>query len=179
MENKNQNVSALLKEISFLKDKLLQLQVVDVIEVEPAALNKDNTIVIEIKEVEKRLRKQNSTLLELSTRINSKSEDFDSVIKFILKAASEVIEVSRISLWLLNENNSQMKNLCSFYNNSFFIDEFVFSKETFPSYFNTLTTDKIIIVDDVYADPRTSELIGFCQQFGITSALDVPLITNG
>ncbi|MDQ3190597.1 MAG: PAS domain S-box protein, partial [Bacteroidota bacterium] len=130
-------------------------------------------------ESEDRLRKQNSALLELSGRINIKTDEFLFVVKEILKAAANTLNVSRVGLWILNEHSNCLSHICGYYQGETSTKKIILKKKDYPVYFNAVFNEKIIISTDVFSTDFTSELIDYCKNNGITSMMDVPLVING
>jgi PAS domain S-box-containing protein len=132
-----------------------------------------------LNESENRLRAQNEVLLSLSAKINKLDSESNGLINEILKASAETLEVERASIWLLEDNNTQIKRLSGFYNSTFVSKLKVIHRKDCPAYFLALENRLPINVFNVFSDPRTIELADYCVDSGITSLLDIPLLVNG
>jgi PAS domain S-box-containing protein len=109
----------------------------------------------------------------------------DDALTEILKGSIEAVAVSRVNVWLNDENISTISCLGSYRisNNETFINEtrgFELNESQFPKYFKMLQSQEVIATDDVMNDPQTSELVDwYLSPNGISSMLDIPLRSNG
>ena len=109
-------------------------------------------------ENERRLRRQNEILRELSQRKAIDRGDLAQALQEITEAAAEVLEVDRTSVWLFNDNRSALR--CE--------EEFVrgsrkhqrgreFLARYAPNYFSAIAEERTINAEDAATDPRTQD----------------------
>ncbi|HOT77939.1 MAG TPA: hypothetical protein PK467_19285, partial [Candidatus Wallbacteria bacterium] len=72
--------------------------------------NKLQTVMTDIKKIDDKLRLLSARLTSLQTltRVISKSLDYNEVLKETLKVVQQVINAEKCSIWLLEENSSQL-----------------------------------------------------------------------
>lgn len=109
----------------------------------------------------------------------------DEALSEVLARSLEAVAVSRVNVWLSDENISKIECIGSYtiQNNEVHINKSkgnVLTEAQLPKYFKMLQTEEVIATDDVLHDPQTSELIdSYLVPNGITSMLDIPLRSNG
>jgi PAS domain S-box-containing protein len=128
---------------------------------------------------QERLQKQNKALLELSSKNVFYSENIEHAFEEILNTAANILEVERIGLWFLKENNTSISHSFGVYNNKFSKEKIIIEKSSCPVYFKALTSQKIIATDDVFNDKNTLELKEYCKTHNIGSIMDIPINING
>jgi len=87
--------------------------------------------------------------------------DMQSIFDGITQLACDGLDVSRVSIWLYNDNNSAALCASAFdHTNGPFdiLDELILEK--YPAYKKALKSDTIIIEDNALLDPKTVELSG-------------------
>lgn len=132
----------------------------------------------EAKEREERLRRHQSALLEL---IQDVEEPGPLATARILELAAQAINVDRVSVWHF-ESDLQSIRCVDLYQRSTDTHEAgaVLTEEEFPSYFQALGEDEVIVAEDAQSDPRTSEFRdSYLVPTGIGAMLDVPLRRHG
>jgi len=134
------------------------------------------------KEKKKRLKKieaYNNSTKQLSTTDFSKYDKLNTVIDLILKEASTVSTVDRVSFWKYNKDLITCKNLYSLDNQNL-NDKNILNKESYPIYFETLSKQAIINAPDVFDKLETSEFQKlYFTKNNIKSMLDVPIFLTG
>lgn len=107
----------------------------------------------------------------------SSYDDLLSMCTSVLPLISETINSERVSVWEFNDARTAI--LCkSLYSSKTktFINGTLLSENEFPSYFNAINTEQLLVVDDVYAHPATTEFVEvYMRPNGISSMLDVLL----
>jgi GAF domain-containing protein len=126
---------------------------------------------------EQTLRHQ-TALLELAKMDFS---DLDSALKRITEMDSKTLDVERVSVWLFNEDHSEIiaEDLYKMSEN---IHErgLRLQAKQYPRYFQVLEESRTIAADDALSDPRTSEFTEeYLEPFEITSMMDVPVRLHG
>ncbi|HTD23455.1 MAG TPA: PAS domain S-box protein [Terriglobales bacterium] len=132
-------------------------------------------------ENERRLRRQNEILRELSQRKAIDRGDLTEALQEITEAAAEVLEVERTTVWLFNQDRSALR--CE--------DEFVRSSKEHqngreflahyaPKYFAAIAEERAINTDDAAADPRTQEFYSLhLIEDNISSLMEAPIRAGG
>lgn len=139
------------------------------------SLKKHGEAQLKAKEETERLK---DTLIVLS-QIGFESMDYN--LELITEQAAQAINAERMSVWLFNDDRSEM--LCR----DLFIGETglhekgnLLRAKDFPIYFDSLRNNETIRADDAEAYPCTREFTEtYLRPLGITSMLDVPLWQDG
>ncbi len=115
------------------------------------------------------------------THSSDRSDDLLLSVKEILEASAKTLELERVSVWIYNDQRTQIKcfdlyeqtpnrHTCGM----------VLSVSDYPTYFRVLSTERIIAAYDGRTDMRTAE---FRDQYliplGITSILEAPIRVGG
>jgi hypothetical protein len=123
------------------------------------------------------LRRQIATYLDLMTQRALFLGSVADTIRRVTEAAASVLEVDRVSVWMLDP--AQSKITCA--------DLFerpasrhsggaVLQASDYPSYFAALRTQRTIAAHDAHGDPRTSCFSkSYLEPLSINSMLDVPI----
>jgi PAS domain S-box-containing protein len=134
----------------------------------------------QLRESERRLRKQNAVLSRLA-RQQIPGEDLSASLRNLTEAAAETMEVERASVWIYDEGFSRI--IC--------LDLFERSTQThsagqelsavdYPEYFSALGEQRAIAADDARSDSRTREFTdSYLIPLEITSMLDAPIWLGG
>ncbi len=121
----------------------------------------------------------NKTINNLMIRRYAQNENFEDVVKQILRSAAEGSEISRISYWDFKKDNMHCIALYSLDDDEF-SGGFSNYKSDSPIYFNALASENIIIASNVYENEYTQEFVkGYFPENNIKSMLDIPVIVNG
>ena len=131
-------------------------------------------------ENERRLRRQNRILRELSQRKSIDRGDLTTALQEINEAAAEVLEVERTSVWLFSPDRSALR--CE--------DEFLASEKKHqqgreflasyaPNYFAALADVRTIDADDAAADPRTEEFASLHLMQDTGALMEAPIRAGG
>jgi PAS domain S-box-containing protein len=107
--------------------------------------------------------------------------DFEEIVTRITKTVADVIKVERVSFWLFNTDFSKLYCADLFdkksgkHTNSSELDVL-----QYPSYFNALRKERVIISNNSLTDPRYAELAGtYVSPNGIFATIDVPVFVSG
>jgi transcriptional regulator with PAS, ATPase and Fis domain len=107
--------------------------------------------------------------------------NFEAAIQNILEMDSRTLGVDRVSLWLFNEDHSEIK--CeALYKGKEDIHEKGNARRTRHSshYFEALENSRVLAVAHAQGDPRTDELKDdYLRPLGIQSLMDLPVRLNG
>ncbi len=129
------------------------------------------------KEADRIILRQNA-LLELA-RIQE--DDFESVLRQILEADSETLEVERVSYWSFTPDRQAI--VCGLMyrrRDHAFEKGLRLEAKDYPRYFRALEESRVVAAERSYTDPRTSEFTtGYLEPHGISSMMDVPVRIHG
>ncbi len=134
-----------------------------------------------LQENEKRLRRQNQVLVNLAKNRRLSEGDVQGYCRNLTEAGAKVLEIDRASIWLYNEDRSVLSCLD------------LYERKTkrhssgnklaavdYPYYFKALEQERILVVKDVYVDPRTSEFrSSYMTPFDVRALLDAPIRIGG
>ncbi|MGC2234569.1 MAG: PAS domain S-box protein [Pyrinomonadaceae bacterium] len=128
-----------------------------------------------------RLQKQNKVLEELTKRHKLFHIPLQTAIKEITETAAQIIETSRVSVWLYNDDKSMMKAIDLYeLNENRHFEGFELTKSDYPKYFEALAKEEAIAAHDAHTDPRTGEFLeSYLAPLNITSILDIPIRMGG
>jgi PAS domain S-box-containing protein len=134
-----------------------------------------------LRESEAQLRRQNQVLMKLAkTRALSQGNLSGSLIA-ITKATAKFLSVSRVSVWLHDENRTKISCL-KLYDRRIqsYADETDLNAVDYPTYFEALHLGEPIAAPLAHTDPRTQELSEtYLTSRNIISMLDVPVNLSG
>lgn len=128
-----------------------------------------------------RFVRQRQALLDCS-RLHVRSEaDLDGVLECITSSMAETLEVSRVGMWLYNDDRSLL--ICATMTDR---DRgqrssgAALEAARYPHYFKALTEGDIVDADDAVHDPRTAEFSeDYLKPLGISSMMDATISVGG
>ncbi|MCC7377020.1 MAG: PAS domain S-box protein [Verrucomicrobiales bacterium] len=128
-----------------------------------------------------RLRRANSALLELARSDLVTQGDLGASLEEITAAAARGMGVSRVNVWLFEDNDTVLRCVSLFEAGDSVRDaKLELRVSDFPSYFEAVTRDRLVSVADVENDARTVELLGsYFRPLGIASILDAGIRLRG
>ena len=126
---------------------------------------------------ESRLRKQSEALANLTHARAHHRGDLRAVLRGITEAAARALEVERASVWLFNQDASQVRCFELYERRLDFHSEGVeLTVRNYPAYFQALERDFIIAAHHARTDLRTREFTDdYLGPLGITSMLDASI----
>ncbi len=134
-----------------------------------------------LRENAAQLRKQNKVLMKLTRNKSLSQGNLPAALTAITKATAALLEVSRVSVWLYDEERSKISCL-RLYDR----DENVFTAgeelnaADYPSYFAALQIGEAIVAVNALTTPATRELQdNYLAPAQIVSMLDVPINLSG
>ena len=135
----------------------------------------------ERQDSENRLRKQREALMELSRCKPLYSGDLAYAWWEIVERATRTLGVERASVWLYNEERSQIRCVDLYQASpNLHTAGIVLAAIDYPCYFAALQADRAIAADNAHTDPRTQEFsLPYLTPLGITSMLDAPIRVGG
>jgi diguanylate cyclase (GGDEF)-like protein/PAS domain S-box-containing protein len=130
-----------------------------------------------LRETERRLRRQNGVLVELTRRPSLHSGNLAEALSDIVRAAAETLDVERVGVWFFTRDRQSIRCI-ELYERSSGIHSGggELTALNYPVYFNALETERVITAHDARLDPRTSAFTkSYLGPFGVTSMLDAPI----
>lgn len=137
--------------------------------------------VTEQRRRKRRQDRQQSTLIELANDDDVVDGNFDAAKRTITEAVSETLDVARVGIWLVDEDETTIRCVDLYDSHSDTHESGMeIQASEYPRYFEALETHRSIDATDARNDPRTSELTeGYLEPLGIASLLDATLRTGG
>jgi PAS domain S-box-containing protein len=136
----------------------------------------------ELEASQQRRKHQHDALLELSTDDAVASGDFETAVRRITETAADVLNVSRVNVWLLDgrEDGDVLRCVDHYCRNTDSHDRGMeLIPDEYPSYLEALETHRAIAADDALEDPRTAELAEYLDTHDIGALLDGTLRAEG
>lgn len=119
-------------------------------------------------------------LLDVSKSPDIDGGDLEKASELILASALKGLDITRVSIWLLQPNKQSMTAAKLIDKKHDDASVPVLRKSELPSYFQVLLTERIIIANDARNHPATVELSnGYLEETGVYGMLDVPLRHKG
>ncbi len=134
-----------------------------------------------LKENEQRQRQYAKLLAKLISHGEFFRETLDENLQNIAASSARVFETERTSIWLYNEDYTQIECCCLYTlsTGAFGAGERL-QASMFPSYTSSHQFGSVIAAYDVRTDPRTSEIpVEYYDAYGICSLLDAPVWAHG
>ncbi len=133
----------------------------------------------QLRENEERLARQQAALLEL-TRQQARLP-LPQLFAAVTETAARTLDVERVSVWLLNADNSAIECQDLFEQTP---DRHsrgaMLAQADYPGYFAALEAGRVIAAGDAHRDPATREFSGnYLDDCGIGAMLDAPLRIGG
>ena len=130
-----------------------------------------------VHENEQRLRRQNRSLVHLTRRRSITHENLNQTLREVISAATMTLNVERGSIWLFNDDRSQLKCACLF-QKAFdqYSQGMLLLADDYPGYFAALRQERIVSAPCAQTDPRLTDLIAdYLQPNNIQSVLTAPI----
>ena len=126
-----------------------------------------------------KVRNNNETIKNLTSKSYSNTESFNVILKNILLKASVSSSIDRISYWSYSQDKLKCENLY-YHELNKFEKNFFIEKSSHPKYFVAIERANQIVVSDVYKNQDVEELCyDYFQKNNIKSLLDTPIFING
>ncbi|MFB6301464.1 MAG: PAS domain S-box protein [Haloferacaceae archaeon] len=129
-----------------------------------------------------RRKRQRETLVELATDRAVTSGDFETAVRRVTETAADVLDVPRVNIWLVNEDDGAERLTCVDHydrrtdNHEHGMELLV---EDHPAYLEALETHQAIDAADAREDPRTVELTDYLDTHDVGALLDATLRSEG
>jgi len=128
-----------------------------------------------------RLNKQNATIIKLATDEHLTKGNLEGFFNKVTEAVAETIKVSRASIWLFQENESQL--MCA---NLYELPMMrhspgqILHANNYPEFFKKLRTNLVVAVNDILSDILTPEFKNnYLLPLGIKSLLNATFRVSG
>jgi GAF domain-containing protein len=124
----------------------------------------------------------NDVLLQLSRSPILDSGELEKTIHFVLETAAHCLDVQRLSVWVYNLDKTKLKCLSLYEksSSSHVANGVEISTEDYPIYFEALGYQRVLAIQDVKTDRRTSELLQtYMIPNSIVSMIDAPVREYG
>ena len=148
---------------------------------EPILIEAIFTDITERRRAEAKAREQQNALARLATSITFQQENLERSLQEIVKTSAEVLEISRVGIWIYDSERSKISCL-QLYNqeSGAFSSGMEILGDDFPKYFKALEEDRTIVAHNVFEDERTVELVAsYLRPLNISSMLDSPIRLGG
>jgi len=134
-----------------------------------------------LQESNARAVNQRKALVALTEHEAMGAHDSEEALQFLTEQASVAMRVDRVGVWLLSEDNAEMRCVAQYESDGkIHTRGAVQVVANYPQYWQAIRTDSYISVDDAQKDPRTVEFLEeLLIPLGITSMLDVGIQING
>lgn len=151
-------------------------QLQDLLQRQEAETKQTANLLEQIQETAARLRKQNNTLVELSSSKALGSGDLDVAFKEITEATAQTLDSERASVWLYNSDRSTIRcvDLYERSKNYHVSSGTELSQISSPAYFQALE-ERVFVANNAQTDSRTHELTASYLSLGITSILNAQI----
>ncbi len=129
---------------------------------------------------ERRIRRQMTVLADIGARPVRSQADLSACLNDVLLIASEMLQISRCSLWQFTPDGSGIE--CTAYVDDPGVPSIIgmmFTSRQFPEYFNEIRTHRLFISDNTLVDPRLSSLKHYFDGAWIGAILDAPILIGG
>lgn len=127
------------------------------------------------------LQAHQQALMRLTKSQHIGSGDWRAALEELMQTSAAVLGVDRASVWLLDRTGSVLE-CAELYEQGpvrHSRGQFLNVGE-YPRYFSELLQEQVVAADDVFGDPRTSELVQpYLRALGVTSLLAVPIFIGG
>jgi len=130
---------------------------------------------------EERAKKQRAAIAELVLAESIVKGETAVALNKICAVTAKAFDVERSSIWILDENDDELKCLSLYEASSGKLSSgAVLQAKIIPRYFAALKEESRIYAENAREDPRTSELKeDYLKPLGITSMLDAGIIIDG
>jgi signal transduction histidine kinase len=127
------------------------------------------------------IQQQQEALVELTTSASLNSGDWDAALKEICSVTSKCLGVSRVSIWLFDNERSKIvcQMLYKLAENDFEASHEILATDN-PNYFAALNQNRVISASRAYEHPDTRDFLNsYLTPLNIQSMLDAPIRVSG
>lgn len=110
-----------------------------------------------------------------------KRDDIDAIMQELAERILVSLKLERMSVWLFNQERDVLVSMGEFeLPGKIFKKESTLSKEEYPTYFQLVSENEILLIENVYKHPATVELAeSYCVENNVISLMDIPLRIGG
>ncbi len=131
----------------------------------------------EIEQKKKLLEDYQQKLIELSKNDSLYNQGQLNLFRLICKTATTTLGVNRVSIWLLENDNSIMVRKYLYESGGGTDDVLELHRKDYPNYFHAIDTKPFVIASQAREHPETSEFTdGYLLPLDIYSMLDCPIV---
>ena len=127
------------------------------------------------------LRRIQAGLSELAKSQQVYGGNLQEAFQTVTRVAAECLHTERVSIWFFTTDRSAI-HCVDLYQLATreHSQGLKLSATAYPRYFQGLDAERVVAADDAQCDPRTAEFTeGYLAPLGITSMLDVPILSEG
>lgn len=132
---------------------------------------------------EVRNTRQRDSLITLTGQQHGSGEaDLADSLRRITESSARALVVARVSVWRYTPDRTgiQAHSMFDLADGRHHALDTTLPATAYPAYFQALASGDVLAVDDVSADPRTSELsASYFQPHGIGALMDIPIYLSG
>lgn len=148
-----------------------------------SAIARDITILkqleIEKKYKEIKVKKYDDFKNELTLKSFSSNVDFRGFLIFLLKSITKIVDINRVSYWVYYPDKIVCTKLYERNTDTFQYNMILYKKD-FPTYFETIEKEHLIVASDVYKNKALKEFLpSYFPETQIKSMLDTSIYLNG
>ena len=144
-------------------------------------ISRQKQLECERQQTEGLLRRIQAGLSELAKSPRIYGANLQEAFQTVTRVAAECLHTERASIWFFTTDRSAIHcvDLYQLIGRDH-SQGLALSATAYPRYFQELDTERIVAADDAQRDPRTAEFTeGYLAPLGITSMLDVPILSEG
>lgn len=141
--------------------------------------NELEVLKIQIEKKKESLERYQQELIDLSKNKSLFSNGQDQLFQVICEVAARTLEVNRVSIWLLENDNSCLTRKFLYEKDNETDEVFVLERKDFPGYFRAIESQPFIIATDARVHPETMEFAEvYLKPLDIFSMLDCPIVLD-
>jgi two-component sensor histidine kinase len=108
-------------------------------------------------------------------------DDIDAIMREFGQRILATFRIERMSVWLLNSSKDQLVSMGEYdLRDQSFKKNNILHKQKFPSYFQAIENNEILLVENMLFDSATSELLeDYTKPNNVLSLMDIPLRIEG
>jgi two-component sensor histidine kinase len=117
----------------------------------------------------------------LSRSTHIRLGNLDKALHEIALVSASVMEVSRVNIWLVNEDFNSLTSLINYdAQKENLLDNITLNRSQLPNYFALLVSEEIVITENAITDPKVDEIrSNYILPIGIRSLIDIPIRIEG
>ena len=102
-------------------------------------------------------------------------------LHYLTKLIADTMNADIVGFWRFNEDRSAIINECAYHQKTKgWAQGFILQKDAHPLYFDALSEERLVAVEDCSKDPVTKDFReSYLRKFGINALLDSPIFIDG